>query len=242
MGRSGDAGVELAGLPVGALGAIRLEALGAKIAGPDQQSGPLLRRQLGQSGELLVGFGILRRQLDGAAVGRHRLGPTPTGGQEVCTPQLCVAVGGIQPGGLGVELEGVVGSSPGQRRVCPGHEHCRIAARHQSLSHLQPVAILGSAQVRQTGALCGRHLLVGGGNPLDLPPEKVGGPARTLLQLLPGPDQLQSLDRLEILPGNFGRSLSWRPFSRIDVTWICWRRRIAAAPSRESASRIPSWL
>jgi len=38
-----------------------------------------------------------------------------------------------------------------------------------------------------------------------------------------------------------GSSLISRPFSRIVVTWICWRRSTAIAAAWESASNWPSW-
>ena len=41
--------------------------------------------------------------------------------------------------------------------------------------------------------------------------------------------------------GRRGMSGISRPFSLIEVTWICWRRSVATAALRESASRTPSW-
>jgi len=200
VGRGGGRGVELDRFPVGALRAIRLEAFGAEIAGPEQEPGPLQRRELGEPAELLVEVGISGRELDREAVRRHRLGAPPGAGEDLRATHLGIAVSGIQPGGLAVELEGAIGSRPAERRVRPGHQHGRIAAGDQGLPHLEPVAVPVATERCETRALRRRHLARGGGGPLDLPPEHLGGPARSPLQLPPRPDQLQRLDGIESPP------------------------------------------
>src|SRR4029077_10270103 len=48
--------------------------------------------------------------------------------------------------------------------------------------------------------------------------------------------------RLGPMPrGMRGISFTSRPFSLMLVIWICWRRRTAAAASREAARSCPSW-